>query len=315
MNRLGIYCVFGYLIFFLSCKKEKLPLGGSSGGSFSSVQFVCDTIPPEPPFGWEDTVTNGDIHVIYWAYNPSNSSEIVYMDGQQNLYAYNFQSKAKKFLDNQIMGIPKINRTGWLTYGKLNFCAYVIKTNGDSLKQLNGSLSGQTPSWDYTGNYIYYLQNNICIKTDKEGNKIDSINFNPTGAAFAHTSDSYIDLSNPPNTLVLVNRATSQQTVLTTIPSDHGHLCFDKDDKNLFWWCQFKGLIKFNIQSKKIDTLVRFCENFTVAGLDVSPNSNKLTMAFYQYKQVGSWWKLHKKVDPIEYDVTTKTWRKLNIQF
>ncbi len=313
MKKHLLYFVACCIIIIISCKKEKYPLGGSSGGDFSSVQFKCDTLPPEPGMGWIDTTRDGSHNIIYWAYNPANTSEIIYLDNWKKLYSYNLQSKLKTFLDDQVMGVPKINQLGWVTYGRLNFCAYIIKTNGDSLKQLNSSFSGQIPSWDFTGNYIYYLQNGICVKSDKSGNKIDSINFNCTGAAFAHTSDSYIDLSN--NTLKLVNRTTAQITDLTTVPSNHDHLCFDKNDENLFWWYQYGGLMKLNIASKKIDTLVKFCENFYVLKLNVSPKSDKLTMGYLQLSVPGSKWKLYHEYDPIEYDLKNGTWRKLNIKF
>ena len=313
MKRRWIYLII-ICIIIISCKKEKHPPVFSSGGDYSSVQFKCDTLPPEPGMGWIDTLTeDGARDIIYYAYNPVNSKEIIYMNLGGNLYSYNIKYKTRKFLDSQIMSVPKINQKGWVTYGKLNFCTYIIKTNGDSLKQLNSSFSGQIPSWDFTGNYIYYLQNGICVKSDKNGNKVDSINFNCTGAAFAHNSDSYIDLSN--NTLRLVNRSTSQITDLTTVPSDHGHLCFDKNDENLFWCYQYGGLMKLNIATKKIDTLVKFCENFLVARLNVSPNSDKLTMGHLQLSVPGSKWKRYSEYHPIEYDVKNGTWSKLNILF
>ncbi len=283
-----------------------------SVNNFSPVAFICDTLPPEPAFGWMDTTTNNSKNIIYWAYNPTNNSEIIYVDYSGNLFSYDLYSKNKVFLDKQIMGIPKISKKGWVAYGKLNFCIYIIKTNGDSLTQLNKSMSGQNPNWDFTGNYIFYLQDNLCMKVDMQGNKVDSLNFNSTGAAFANNSNSHIDLTN--NNLKLVNTSTLHEIYLTTNPSSHHHLCFDKNDQNLFWWNQ-KGLMRCNVTSKKIDTLLKFCENYSVAGLNISPGSNKLTMGYYQLKQIGSPWKLYRKIDPIEYDLKTGKWRKLNVNF
>lgn len=318
MKKGWIYINIVCVVFTISCKKEKHPLGGSSGGDYSAVQFKCDTLPPEPGIGWIDTTSDNSKNIIYWAYNPSNNSEIIYLDNNTNLYSYNLSSKTRKYLDNGLMFLPSINKSNWVVYDKLNFTINKIKTNGDSLKQI--CTFGNQPKWDYTGNNIYYFQDNmganpaIVIKVTKDGQKIDSLP-SPRGfhMCFAKNSDKYIDQIG--SGLYLIDPTNSQQTFLTPFIGFHSHMCFDNEDKNIFWWCQFKGLVKLNLQTKQIDTLVRFCENFLVSRLNISPNSDKLTMGHLQLSVPGSKWKLYQKYDPIEYDLTTKEWRKLNILF
>ncbi|MGE0568000.1 MAG: hypothetical protein AB7O73_08620 [Bacteroidia bacterium] len=308
-----IFCI----TILISCKKDKLPLGGLSGSNYTSVTFFCDTLPEEPPIGWIDTSTNNNPKIQFWAYNPSNSSEIVILDYGGNLYTYNLMTKDKIVLDNGIMFIPSINSSNWVTYGKLDFTIHKIKTNGDSLKQLVSSIGGKQPKWDYTGNYIYYYQPGAgsipssVMKIDKEGTKVDSVLSNGSYQCFAKTSDNYVTVIG--SGLYLINPVTSEQTYLTQSISFHDFMCFDKDDKNIVWRNPF-GVIKLDLATKKIDTLLSFCENYTASWLNISPNSDKLTMGYLQSKQVGSWYKLSKDLDPIEYDLKTKVWRKLIVK-
>ena len=92
--------------------------------------------------------------------------------------------------------------------------------------------------------------------------------------------------------------------------------CFSKDDSYLFWWdWSSKHLQRFNMITKQRDTLLKSCENFFVTSLNVSPNSDKLTMVCHRFKQIDSPTKIYREEIPIEYDIKTNRWQELHIKF
>lgn len=304
---------------FSACRKDKgLPFVDAPSNNppvynnFVSFSFPCDTLPKEPGFGWMDTTTNDYHNIYFWAYNPANSNEIIYVNYLGELYTYNLKTTLKIFLDNNIMSLPQINKNGWIAYDKLSFQVFVVKTNGDSLQLLNSSIAGKEPHWDYSSKYVYYRQNGNFMKISQNGVKIDSTSLNPNCIAFAKTSDNYLFVSSI--NVYLKNVVDNSQTFLFSDPNNILHSTFSNDDKVVYWW-DYKSLQSFNMETKKRDTLIRFCENFSIRGLNVSANSDKLTMSLDFKKQIGSRWKLYRENIPIEMDVNTKEWRKLLVQF
>jgi hypothetical protein len=304
------------VLFLISCKKDKLPLGGLTGNtpSFTPYSFNCDTLPPPPPAGWADSTNSEYYNIRFWAYNPASKSEIIYLDYTDRLYSYNFVTKQTTFLDHDIQYFPQINAYGEVTYNKLDQSAIIVNANGTNSLVVNESVLALFPKWDYTGTFIYYKKRGICIKANKNGQRVDSSSFDLTNIAFSKTSDNYLINNN--GSIFLKDINNNLQTFLFT--ESHGFMqpCFSKDDNYLFWWdWSSKHLHRFNMITKQRDTLLKSCENFFVTSLNISPNSDKLTMVCHRFKLIDSPTKIYREEIPIEYDLKTNKWQELHIKF
>lgn len=302
-------------LLFIACKKDKLSLGGPPADTpnFTPFTFICDTLPQAPIGGWLDSTINESHNLRFWAYNTASKSEIIYLDYYDRLYSYNLETKKRIYLDFDIQYHPDINAYGEVSYNKLNSSATIVNTDGSNSNNLMESIKAENPRWDYTGTFVYYKKRGKCIKASKTGLRVDSANFDMTATAFSKTSDNY--LINHNNSIYLKDIYNNTETFLFTETNGMINPTFSKDDSYLFWWDYYtRHLHRFNMITKKRDTLLTSCENYFVTSLHISPNSDLLTMVCTRFKQ-GSPTKLFREHIPIEYDLRTYKWRELHMKF
>lgn len=300
----------------VSCKKDKKSLGSYSGEtpSFTNFYFDCDTIPPAPPGGWKDSIKGNDYSVRYWAYNPRIKTQIIYVDYNHKLYSYDFESKRRTFLDDNITHPPQINAYGEVTFKKSQIGIVVLNTYNLNRSEIPGSLNSVYPKWDYSGLYLFFTDHGICIKADKKGNRVDSLNFDPNNTAFSRTSNNY--LLDKTGSIYLRNIYENSEKYLFTESLGFLQPCFSKDDSYLFWWdWSSRSLNRFNLRTEKKDILQKSCENYFFTTPYISPNSDKLTVICHRYKLINSPNKIFREDIPLEFNLKTKQWRELHIQF
>lgn len=318
MKFLSLLLFLSLLIIYSSCKKDNKSIGGAptETPSFTKFYFDCDTLPPSPPGGWKDSTLGDEYSIHYWTYNPSSKSEIIYADYSTRLYSYNFETKTRHFIDYYVQYPPSINAYGEIAYNKIDLSTYIGKTDGSGFREVPFSQYSMNPKWDYTGNFIYFAQGGICVKTDKDGNRIDSINYDSSKAntAISKTSDNYVIYEN--GSVFYINLLDNSKKFLFTEPLGFMQPCFSKDDAFIFWWdWSSKSMNKFDMRTKTKEVLQKSCESYFLTSPIISPNSNKLTMVCHRYRLINSSNKIYREDIPIEYDLKTKEWRQLHIKF
>lgn len=275
--------LIGFGIF--SCTKNELapPTVKDIPADTSSEVFTCKNLPNEPvPFGWNDSTRNGEENVIQFMYNPANSSEVIYMAagdqaGSNKLYCYNLPRKTRQFLGYCGPYAPSVNKRGWIVFSSIEQNLFKIKSNGDSLTQLSSNNVSHAPSWDYTGNFIYFYQSTFLnvgsqiIKIKPDGQFIST---NPIGIpdfACFKTSNSilYQRILNNQSTLVIRDMSTQAERALIsgTFNPANGATAFknpviDNYDTYVYWEHQ-RGILRCELSSMKIDTVLKNCESVT----------------------------------------------------
>ncbi len=306
------------LISFFGCKKDK---NVYPGGGFSSPEyiFVCDTSMTQPVIGWQDTTANADQDVQKILYNPIDPNEVIYVVKSKNyyseMYVYNKRTKIAKSIDKSIYTMPSINKFGWLTYCKANYCIYKIKANGDSLTKLTNYFCN-FPCWDYTGNRIFFTQQGFgndpsrLMIINKFGVKLDSVSSYDGLIGISKKSNKVVCMKTAPNyQLIIKDLNTGNETTLRNGLYNYYNLTIDNNDENMFWWDN-KGIYKLNTSSLNVDTVVKICPlkhfldtpSFDLYATNVSPNSDKLTFTLVTNKAVN-WPKLFHKYHALEMDL------------
>lgn len=313
-NGLPLTITFVVLASF-SCRKDNevspTPVNLPSS-DYTSFVFNCDTLGPQPSMGWQDTTTDMRRNIRMWALNPVNEIEIIYTNYKSELLNYNLRTKQHMLLDKNLGGYFKVSKDGWITYSKLDLNIYISKSNGDSLKRITNNGNSTYPQWDYTGQYIYCRDNsaNKVYKLDMKGNYQDTLE----GGLIVCSQKSSNYLKSSGNGIYYVNNLTNIETLLFTNNSGIYLTVMSYDDEFVIW-NNGQSLQRYNMETKSLDTLVKFCENFDIFGLNISPNSNKLTGSYAFRKQVVKPYKLLHEDLPIEFNISTSEWRKLNVQY
>ncbi|MDP1802544.1 MAG: hypothetical protein Q8L81_14385 [Bacteroidota bacterium] len=315
------------IVSFFGCKKDKdiYPGGGFSSSGYI---FVCDSSLTQPVIGWQDTTADKDKDVQKILYNPINSDEVIYIVKSKNyyneMYLYNRQTKVTKSIDKSVYTMPSINKFGWLTYCKANFCVYKIKANGDSLIKLTNSFCN-FPRWDYTGDRIFYTQEGFgntpsrLMIVNKFGVKLDSINGYDGIVGISSNSNKIVLKKSPNYQLFLKDLNTGTETTIRYGSYNYNNLTFDNNDANVFWWDN-NGIYRLNINNLKEDTLVKTCPlkhfldtpTFELYATNVSPNSNKLTFILRTNKKISTL-KLLQEYHALEMDLYTETFDEIKL--
>jgi len=267
----------------------------------------CEALPPYPePFGWTDSTKNPWENIQSFIFNPINSNEIIMVvagtvAGYNQLLCYNIITKEKTILGNTGNFPPSVNRMGWIAFNTLDNNIYIIKSNGDSLKQLTHNFACYCPKWDFTGKSLYYFQEasgTIIASLTKisvfGSPEIAILPANLAHHAVFNKTDEVIYLKSNNSEVTLVQRKTNSQEERTLISGPHNenspvhfsNLCIDQLDQNIYWHNKH-GVFKCNLTSLKIDTLLKNCPNYTYSNCIMSYKDNELTLSQHIVKPVG----------------------------
>jgi len=140
----------------ISCRKDKVvpaPSGVDNCTNFENL--------PSLTF-----FTKGRFQYQTPYFNPNNLNEFVfnYKDfelEEYELVKYNIQTGVKTIIAENvnIISQPKWSRKGWVAVDNVynqNYQLWIVKDNGDSLIQKSISGGNIFPSWDSTGEYLYW---------------------------------------------------------------------------------------------------------------------------------------------------------------
>ncbi|MBL7932127.1 MAG: hypothetical protein JNL60_09495 [Bacteroidia bacterium] len=336
----ALYIFICILAFLVSCKKKKSADNVNPEPIpqviISDDRPACEKLPEPPkPLGWRDSIYDQNTNVNAFVSNPLNGDEILCVVngdefGSNKLLNKNVVSKASKQL--AILGnyLPQVNKNGWITFNDVNNNVFIIKANGDSLKQLTFDKVSVDPKWDYSGRFIYYFMEGIgnlppqINKINLKG-ELAEIHYgeyacnapfrNSNKLVFLKSSGSSsfcsLILKNMDSTFVTENKLFNGPLFDSKGKMYFEDLTLDQKDENLYW-SNSDGIFKCNLKSLKTDTLFKNCENSIYRNIMASAGQNEMTYTIEYIKPVNSYILVHDYL-PMEYNILDKSSRLVRI--
>lgn len=284
------------LLLIFSCTKDKVPLYPS--GEEECSNFISGLM--------LSYFNEENIQYKTPCFNPMNSDEFVYyfMDknkGHYQLCKYNLLSKTKTLIVNKSPKTqPKWSRKGWIAFDN-NYHIWIVKDNGDSLRQLTQNTCNLYPAWDNTGTKLfwqhspvlgypyYFLKQSIynslpdTVLNDYAGYN-DISTENKLLSYFSIGSNVYIGFSN--------TNSISFQPVLNLWEQNlHGltSLCWSADGKYAYFSDYSAGLIKLDMATGVYEVLIHYCDSKKYISISCSPDGKKLiAQRQYSYQFVNT---------------------------
>jgi Tol biopolymer transport system component len=291
-------------LFFQTCKKDKVCKQDEQCENFPKKEGIGVSIITQKPF---------QRHAP--CFNPNNGNEIIYVKEENNKYQlvkFNIQSKVETvLLDNTIIvGQPKWGENGWIVFSKLDLNVYLLKENGDSLKQITTYFENNHPS--FIGNTKVFIS--VGAETspgasgnkiiDLEGNRVDSIKPQDFGRVYGinhvnkiievtsmgcenggNCSIDYLNLS----TKILTKLNEFQFSGRNNLTGIFWH----PNDEDIYYSTVREGLFKVNKSTKTLTKIKCGCDSRSYRYLSISPDGSKIIVervdaTDYQNK-TGSW--------------------------
>lgn len=278
MKNIQVIFLFCSLIF-LGCKKDPEIIKPTSN---------CIPLPNEPKGGWNYKI-DYTLNKFNGFADPNNPNFAYYLiDRDPTIPGYtsgilvkmDLTTHTKMLLDSMIISPTlQLNKFGWLVYSKIDLNIYIIKTNGDSLKQLTFNGNNTYPYWDYTGNNIFFISGNGYYKISKNGAFIDTLE---NGFLFPSKISNKIlgvNIVNNQSHLILKNLDDNSTKILN---NSGGYLFafFDNTDEYAYWYNK-KGLYKTNISTLQTDLILQSCEREEYGNFILNMNSNYIYATKY----------------------------------
>jgi hypothetical protein len=265
------------ILGLVSCRKDKTPpihLGEDSEcytfPMLLQSYFVSETFMFKQP-----------------CFNPNNQNEFVYhfQDYSQNsfqLVKYNISTKQKTVLyqskNHKIWGQPKWSKKGWIAFTRTSGYVdhiFIVKENGDSLKQFTTSTANYYPAWDPTGEYLYWAHTpflgspHFFLRRSLNGLITDTILMN-TGVNIGFSTFNEISMNNILFSKTFVNnKPCIGKTALVFPPHPELIKILSLDNPN------FSGLTGLTINNNTQDAYVTF---YNIGLYKLNTNNCQLTL-------------------------------------
>ena len=285
MKKKTHFLVFSLLLFgVLSCKKDKTPPSGECiDFKFAETSIVYSIV--------------SEGRCVQPCFNPNNSNEFVYyyfdVSGNVKLKKYNILTQQNSEIvtfDKKVSGQPKWGKNGWIAFTSLSGGyvehIYVVKENGDSLRQFTENTHNLYPFWDDSENPNLYwayspnLSETVLLKQNLNQTYPDTVgdyfgasdvlnmkwlhSLNPSFGYHnlndenPYTSDNFIHLSN------------------FTIPFGLTGLCWFNNNSYFFFTSIKDGLYQVNSLTGQKNKLISFCDSKRYETISCSSNGKYL---------------------------------------
>lgn len=315
--RVICYIICILLITGVSCNKKDKPAVKQTPATpvIPDTGLKCQNLPPTPePFGWRDSVIDVNKSINAFLFDPVNPDQIIFVVngdafGYNKLFFYTIPTQQARYICTLGKFLPQVNHKGWITFSDVENNIYLIKDNGTQIIALTSNKRSLDPKWDHTGNYIYYYAEPILniksqlVKMDTNGTVMNSFATElPHSASFKKTDRLIVlETKNDLASLRLKSLTEpSSERILITGPlySKPGEIYFnnltlDNNDEHVYW-SNSLGIFRCNLNSLKVDTLFKNCENFIYNNPIVSFKDNELTYSHEVIIPIGSETLLHR---------------------
>jgi len=297
-NRININNIYLFLLVIgiLACRKDK---------PIIPITTVIDTECYEfPTLDW--SFFSKERYQYQTPYfNPNNTNEFVYnyKDFELNEYKlmkYNIQTGVKLELisDVKIISQPKWSKKGWIAFDNVfnqNYQMWIIKDNGDSLTQLSTSEYNIFPTWNLSGNKLYWQYSPVLghpyyfVNKELNNSVLDTIMYtNDVNNGYT----SYSEIGN--NNILITNTYINNQehlaytdinnisftSLFNTFQEFETDFCrgltWSNDNKIVYFSIPNKGLFEINIFTKKYTLLIEYCDSKRYNKISCSPDGKRL---------------------------------------
>lgn len=292
-------------IFFQTCKKDKV----------CRKDIDCENFPKKEGFGIS-VIKQMPFQKHAPCFNPKNGNEIIYVKEANNNYQlikYNMQSKSEIILlDNTIIvGQPKWGKNGWIVFSKLDLNVYIIKDNGDSIRQLTNYFENTYPTFIGNDKIFFAVGSetnppggggNKII--DLIGNRLDSIKVKDLGATFGIsdinsnlTIASWICAANGNCSIKQFDFMTKNYNSLYDFEFNGRNniqgIYWHPNNEDIYYSTYREEVFKVNKNTKQVTKIKCGCDSRSHRYLSVSPDGSKIIVervdaTDYQNKS-GSW--------------------------
>jgi hypothetical protein len=274
---------------------------------------ICENFPE--PEGGISTIRQKPVQNHSPCFNPNNSNEIIYVkedNGKYQLVKFNTQSKVVSLLLDStiIVGQPKWGKNGWIVFSKLDLNVYLIKDNGDSLKQITWYFENNYPSFLGDDKIFFSVSAETSLGAsgnkiiDWFGNRIDSLKAKDLGGTFgindintnqiiassicdnkSNCAIKYFDIGTK-NYNSVYEFESSGRNAITGI-------FWHPNNDDIFYSTYREGLFKVNKNTKEVIKIKCGCDSRSYRYLSISSDGSKIIVervdaTDYQNK-TGSW--------------------------
>jgi|APGre2960657404_1045060.scaffolds.fasta_scaffold00546_2 hypothetical protein len=231
-------------------------------------------------------------------YNPTNGNEIIFYFKDQAseefaLYKYNISNHQKiKISDAKIYGQPKWSKKGWIVFTRTSGYVdhvFIVKDNGDSLRQITINTANLFPSWSSDGITLYWQHNPVLATPPYYLFRQGIYESLPDTVLYDYAG--FNDISNN-NVLVSVFNQ-NQKWQFSITPTDNINFAPQTELVNSsieglswhpnnfeFFYSEYVdgGLKKFNINTKQIQTIFCHCDSKYYRSPSCSSDGKKLVV-------------------------------------
>jgi Tol biopolymer transport system component len=258
------------LLLFITCKEEKVK-------PVAENREPCELLPENPGIGW-----GWDYNTVYPLYynaviNPNNSQEIAYQYADSalpyttRLFKINLQTGEKKLLADGVTEGPDYSIKGWLVFIR-GSGIWIVKDNGDSLRQLPSEGVNYSPSWSPDGNTVIFSRSinshYYTLLMDMQGHldtirniRVRDAHWSPDGAKIIAAQDSEIIFIRMPSKKI------------SRIPADPSTSPVGLRwlTNNEFIYSNRLGLHSYNLSTQSSRLLIPACESVAYFSPTVIP--------------------------------------------
>ncbi|MBS1611754.1 MAG: hypothetical protein JST49_02970 [Bacteroidetes bacterium] len=251
-------------LLFAGCAKEKTP---------SECDTLYDVYKPTGFTNGQSYTVMDSTQFVYGSINPNDPNEVVYYGGKHpnwHMYVYNVSTKQRtKVSDHSPTHNIKWHRSGWICYATTDNNIYIVKPNGDSLRQLTVTGDCFTPEWNALGDKIICYRgyqgftdgNNYII--NKFTGIVSPINLTIGGVGTCSWSpnDSII-ISAPWTDVRCINYYTGEEKNVPNMKSpktDISGVCWMPDGKRILWCPESQPEI-LNFETGHSQALLSACD-------------------------------------------------------
>tara|TARA_R110002072_G_scaffold298981_1_gene473758 strand:- start:10082 stop:11104 length:1023 start_codon:yes stop_codon:yes gene_type:complete len=295
-NRMRTYILLFILLLtvVIACRKDK-----PSPVSNNSECSEFDNLPSLTYFA------NSRFQYQTPYFNPNNPNEFVYnykdfdLD-EYKLIKYNVQTSVKTLLAEnvKIISQPKWSRKGWIAFDNVfnqNYQMWIIKDNGDSLKQLTSSIANLFPVWDAVGDDLYWQHSPVLgvpyyfFKQGLYNSIVDTVlrdgDANNGYAGYSEVSINNILLTNTfinnQSHLAISNLSqisfTSLFNVNQAFSTDYIRgLTWSNNSQTAYFTVYNDGLYQLDINTGNYTKLMVFCDSKRYTKISCSPDGTRL---------------------------------------
>ncbi len=266
-------------LFFFTCKKDPPILSLTNNNTDDCLNLQSTTIAAY--LNWPDIDTTYNVP----RFNPSNSNEIVYVQGiissgKSYLVKRNLITGQETQIISDVWQRPDWSVKDWIVFNHADNQVWKIKSNGDSLTSIT-TTGGLNAVWSSDGSKIAYAQEvSATIQiTDVNGNYLDSLPFFAVYLSRWSCDGNYICATAHDHiNAVYQNVSTGQEVQPTNNTNNNTQITWMDwtPDTKFIIWANPTGIYKTNISTKETIKLKKSCNGSYYISISVSPDGNKI---------------------------------------